>query len=86
MLEIAKHTEGEESRKYAEAAINMLKAIDANWCNYEEDQDALVLMGSERYPHDEEEIRTRIHKPIIYGDFFFVEAILKLKGSNFLIW
>jgi len=86
MLEIAKHTEGAESKKYAEAAVNILKAIDANWCNYEEDQDALVLMGSERYPFTEEEVKTRMHKPIIYGDFFFVEAILKLKGSDFLIW
>lgn len=86
MLELAKHTEGAESEKYAEAAICILKAIDANWCNYEEDQDALVLMGSERYPFTEEEVKTRMHKPIIYGDFFFVEAILKLKGSDFLIW
>jgi len=86
MLEIAKHTEGEESRKYAEAAVNILKAIDANWCNYEDDQDALVLMGSERYPHSEEQEQRCMHIPIIYGDFFFVEAILKLKGSDFLIW
>ena len=25
-------------------------------------------------------------KNIIYGDFYFTEAILKLKGSDFLIW
>ena len=26
------------------------------------------------------------HKNLIYGDFFFTEAILKLKGQDFLIW
>ena len=66
-------------------AINILKAIDENWCNYEDDQDALVLMGSERYPHNENEAKG-LHIPIIYGDFFFVEALTKLKGSEFFIW
>ena len=26
------------------------------------------------------------HQPIIYGDFFFTEAIAKLKGSKFNPW
>ena len=85
MLEIAKYVSGEECRRYTQEAINILKAIDKNWCNYEEDEDALVLMGTERYPHNEKEM-SGLHKPIIYGDFFFVEALTKLKGSDFFIW
>lgn len=85
MLEIAKHTGTEESKKYALEAINILKACDLNFCNYNQDEDPLVLMGSERYPHAEEE-KKGVHIPIIYGDFFYVEAMLKLKGSEFLIW
>ena len=27
-----------------------------------------------------------IHMPIIYGDFFFAEAIFKLRGNDFLVW
>ena len=85
MLEIAKYVSEEEGRRYTQEAINILKATDEHFCNYEEDQDALVLMGSERYPHD---VRGRngLHIPIIYGDFFFVEALTKLKGSQFFIW
>ena len=85
MLEIAKYVSEEEGRRYAKEAINILKACDTHFCNYEESEDALVLMGSERYPMTEE-VKKKVHIPIIYGDFFFVEAILKLKGSEFMIW
>ena len=85
ILEIAKYVSEEEGRRYTQEAINILKATDEYFCNYEEDQDALVLMGSERYPLDERGFRG-LHIPIIYGDFFFVEALTKLKGSQFFIW
>ena len=85
MLEIAKCVSKEEGKRYTEEAIHILKACDQHFCNYEEDEDALVLMGSERYP-SLEEYKRGVHIPIIYGDFFFVEAMLKLKGNEFFIW
>jgi len=85
MLEIAKCVSEEESRRYTQEAINILRAIDEHFCNYEENQDALVLMGSERYPHTEAAM-AGVHIPIIYGDFFFVEALCKLKGREFFVW
>lgn len=85
MLEIAKCVSEEEGKRYTEEAIHILKACDQHFCNYEEDEDALVLMGSERYP-SLEEYKRGVHIPIIYGDFFFVEAMLKLKGNEFFIW
>jgi len=85
ILEIAKYVSAEEARNYTQEALNILKVCDAQCCNYEEDQDALVLMGSERYPHKEEQIKN-VHLPIIYGDFFFVEAMCKLRGREFFIW
>lgn len=85
MLEIAKYVSEEESVKYTEGAIRILKAIDEKCCNYAEDEDALVLMGSERYP-SQEAYHKGVHIPIIYGDFFFTEALFKLKGHDFFIW
>ncbi len=85
MLEIAKYVSEEEGIRYVEEALHILKACDEHFCNYEETEDALVLMGSERYPHTEADMKG-IHIPIIYGDFFFVEAMCKLKGREFLIW
>ncbi len=83
ILEIAKYVSSEEAKAYTKAAINILKATDEHFADYSEKQDALVLMGSEMYPHDS---KKGLHIPIIYGDFFYVEAMLKLKGNDFLIW
>lgn len=85
MLEIAKYVSEEEGRKYTQEAINILRACDEYFCNYEDDEDALVLMGTERYPLNEN-AKKGVHIPIIYGDFYFVEAMLKLKGNDFMIW
>lgn len=85
MLELAKYVSEEEGKYYTEEAINILKACDEHFCNYEKDEDAVVLMGSERYPHIDKWMKG-VHIPIIYGDFFFVEALCKLKGREFFIW
>ena len=85
IIEIAKCLSGERSEYYMGEAIKILKATDAHFCNYSDDEDALVMMGSDRYPR-EGRFMDGVHTPIIYGDFFFVEALLKLKGNDFLIW
>ena len=72
------------SRCYTAAAINILKATNSDFCDYCKDNDALVKMGTERYPQNGN--FKGVHIPIIYGDFFFAEAMLKLKGEEFLIW
>ena len=85
LLELAKHVSAEDAKKYTQEAIHILKACDEKFCTYEENEDALVLMGTERYPKNEREWKG-VHIPIIYGDFFIVEAMLKLKGNEFFIW
>lgn len=83
LLELAKYVSENEATLYTEVAVKVLKATDEHFCNYSEDEDSLVQMGTERYPHDS---MKGVHIPIIYGDFYFVEAMAKLKGSEFLIW
>lgn len=85
MIEIAKCLGDAQGAYYMEEAIRILKAMDARFCDYTDEEDALLLMGSERYPVEAGEEKG-VHIPIIYGDFFFVEAMLKLKGNDFLIW
>lgn len=81
LIEIAKAVPEYEKKLYLTAALNILKALDEKACSYDEKRDALLLMCNEAYiskcPPDHN---------IIYGDFFFAEAILKLKGSDFLPW
>lgn len=84
-LEIAKYVSDAEAKMYTEAAINILKVVDCDWANYDENIDYLVGMGTERYPHNEEELK-KVHMPIVYGDFFYVEAMHKLRGNKFFIW
>lgn len=85
ILELVKYVSEEEGEKYAQEALRILQACEKHFCNYEEDQDAIVLMGSERYPL-QDSYKKSVHIPIIYGDFFFVEAMFKLKGNDFFIW
>ncbi len=83
MLEISKYVSDAEAKMYTEEAINILKATDEHFCDYDEDTDSLVLCGTEMYPKNSIE---GLHIPIIYGDFFFVEALLKLKDNEFFVW
>ena len=85
LLEIAKHVPKEEEKHYTQEAINILKTCEEMWCNYEDAEDGLVMMGSGSYPKHESCMKT-VHIPIIFGDFFFVEALCKLKGRDFFIW
>ncbi len=82
LIEIAKVT---GDKKYMDVAVKTLRAIEEKYCDYSDNEDSILQMGSERYPFDDYGFKG-LHIPIIYGDFFFVEAILKLKGSDFLIW
>ena len=79
LIEIAKNVPEHEKKIYITAAVKLLKAMEKEWCNWSDDEDSILQMGSERYT-------SGLHMPIIYGDYFFAEAILKLKGSDFLPW
>ena len=80
LLEIANAVGDAEGAMYKDAAIKILKAMEDRCCDWTEDNDAILHMGTEAYEFGGKNI------PIIYGDFFFIEAILKLKGSKFLPW
>ena len=85
ILEIAKYVSDEEGKRYTQEAINILKACDEHCCDYDEESDALTTMASGLYPRKEEDMK-QMHMSFIWGDFFFVEAMFKLKGNDFLIW
>ena len=73
---------------YMNAAINMLRAMGEKFCDFDESNDAMLGYGSVRYPipgvYDEK--KAGVHKSIIYGDYFYTEAILKLVGAEFFPW
>lgn len=79
LIEIAKNVPEHEKKIYINAAIRILKAMEEKFCNWEDNEDSILQNGTEAY-------NWGINMPIIYGDFFFAEAILKLKGNDFLAW
>jgi unsaturated chondroitin disaccharide hydrolase len=81
LIELSKLKEGRQSRVYLDAALRLLKALDEKRCNWNTQEDDLLTKCSQAY-HD---IPGR-EISIIYGDYYFVEAILKLAGKDLMIW
>ena len=56
------------------------KALYENHCDFTENSDCILQKCTGAY-HDQKH-----EYPIIYGDFFFIEAIFKLMGNGLFIW
>lgn len=82
LLEIAKCVGEHEKGIYLNAALRMLKALEKNYCDWSETEDSILQHGVEKY----HPIEQQCGKPIIYGDYYFAEAIYKLKGFDTLFW
>ena len=72
-----------EARFYTEAACRILRACDEKFNNWDPEQDSIVDGGTFFY-HDPTGENTQV--PIIYGDYYLIEAILRLKGKALFAW
>ncbi len=80
MLEIEKYVTEQEKHIYWNNAMKLLKALEINRCNWEVNTDNIIEKCTAAY-HDEK------HEfALIYGDYFFIEAIWKLTGQELFIW
>lgn len=80
LIELAKLVGELEQDLYLRAALKLLRALDQMHCDYTKKSDSFLQKGTAAYHSREHEYS------IIYGDYFYIEAILKLKGTEFLIW
>lgn len=80
LLEIAKCVPEFEKKMYFDAAIKMLKAIEKDHCDWTLEEQSIVQNGSEAYHN------AGHNMPIIYGDYYFIEALYKLRGNELLFW
>lgn len=80
-LEIAKHVPEYEKGLYIDAAVNLLQAVEAKYAIWDSEKDGLIDYSTGSYHED-----AWTEVPIIYGDYYFVEAILRLLEKDFLIW
>ena len=79
LIEIAKVVPEYEKELYINGAIKLLKGIEAN-CDFTLDNQSIVQNASCAYHTEGQNI------PIIYGDYYLMEALLKLKGNDLLFW
>lgn len=80
LLEIAKNVPELEKEVYEKAAVRILKAIADTRADWSKNSDAIVLNCTGAYHADTH------HFSMTYADYYFIEAIYKLKNSGILIW
>ena len=83
LLEIAGHVEKNEARFYTQAAYRILRACEAKFANWDPEHDSIMTGGTYFY-HDPTGENTEV--PIIYADYYLIEAILRLKGKALFEW
>jgi unsaturated chondroitin disaccharide hydrolase len=80
LIELAKQKTGRQRKIYLDAALKMMKALTENSFNWNEDEDNLLTKCTAAYHDKEHEFS------IIYGDYYFLEALMKLTGKELFIW
>lgn len=80
LLELAQYCSKEDAKRYNDVAFKIIESLSKTYCNWNPEEDSLVSHGSVAYHSDE------IHVPIIYADFFYIEALMKLMGKSIHLW
>ena len=88
MIELAKRLPENEGGMYMNAAIKILRAMTEKFVDWDPANDHMLGYGSVRYPIPGQftEKSAGVHVSIIYGEYFYTEAILKLLGAEFFPW
>ncbi|MCR5545104.1 MAG: glycoside hydrolase family 88 protein [Lachnospiraceae bacterium] len=68
------------SKKYRDTAVALLKTLAAECCNWESNVDHILENCSAAYHDDHHNFA------IIYGDYYFTEAILRLCKKEIFLW
>lgn len=80
LIELAGQVTGRQSKVYLDAALKMLKALTDGRVNWNEQEDDLLTKCTAAYHDTEHEFS------IIYGDYYYLEALMKLTGKELFIW
>lgn len=80
LIEIAGVVNLAERPLYLRAALKLLRALTEKRCDWSGDCDCIVQKCSSSYSEEQHEYN------LIYADYYFIEAMLKLKGTALWIW
>lgn len=81
LLELCQLVPETEASAYYDAAVRLLRAQEEHCANWEIDDPAIFTCCTSAY-HD---LAGR-HMTMVYADYFFIEAIGKLRGEKLLFW
>ena len=82
LLLLADKAGGEDAAFYRSGAERMLRSLYENYGAWDDpSQEGLVLHGTSHYPEGR-----NVDVPLIYGDYFFVEGLARLKGCGPFYW
>ena len=80
LLEIAKEVGEFEKELYMSSACRLLKVMYEMHCDFSHDNDCILQNCTGAYHDKNHEFS------IIYGDYYFMEALFKLKGNDVFLW
>jgi unsaturated chondroitin disaccharide hydrolase len=81
LLELAKLVPPDESRMYEQAGFRMVRSLYESYGAWDSEEEGLIIGGTGNFPKN-----GNVDVPLIYGDYFFVEALAKLRGQTELFW
>lgn len=78
MIEIASLTQdSEEKERFLAMGVRLLESMIEHCACFDQSTQGIIRYGTVSYP-----VNRHVNVPIIYGDFFFVEALAKLLGKD----
>jgi unsaturated chondroitin disaccharide hydrolase len=82
LLLLAEKVTEAERQAYRAAAVRMLESLYRNYGAWDDgNEEGLILHGTSHYPEGK-----NVDVPLIYGDYFFVEGLARLKGAKHMFW
>ncbi|SDO03731.1 glycoside hydrolase family 88 protein [Alkalicoccus daliensis] len=82
LLLLSEKVSEHEKEIYHRNGLNILKSLYENYSSFhDEEEEGIILHGTSHYPEQK-----FLNNPLIYGDYFFVESIAKLKGNFVRFW
>lgn len=81
LLLLADKVNAAEAPIYQRAGERILESLYKNYGDWEGSEEGLVLQGTSHFPEQK-----YMNNPLIYGDYYFVEGLARLKGYKELFW
>lgn len=82
LLLLAEQVDSLQSHTYREPAIRILESLYRNYGAWEDQsEEGLIREGTSHYPENK-----NINVPLIYGDYFFVEGLSRIRGTGTYFW